>query len=193
MANISLSVRLSPRLAAILDRASEHLDCSPSQLVEMLLRGSGTYQGELLKTHVQGPFTEKRNLRLSPEAIQQLRRLTGYRETPAGQPVYDVERSIYIRSMLAYFFSTPKAFQSVVPNAPPVEQWTRVLEDERRIRPAAQIPQVPRRGSRKVGILIILLPFLILLIIGIVDLFKGSTQPPPDLRPPDRPNDSEEG
>ncbi len=194
MANVLVSIRLSPRLDATLARATEHLDCSPSELVEMLLRGSGAYQGELLKTHVQGPFTEKRNLRLSPEAIQQLRRLTGYREDPSGKSVYDVERSTYIRSMLLYFFSKPQAFQSVVPNAPRAEEWARILvEEEEGMLRTRQTPRVARPGNPRVGILIILLPFLILLIIGIVDLFKGSTQPPPDLRPPDRPNDSEEG
>ncbi len=84
MANILLSVRLSSWLAAALDRAAEYLDLSPSQLVEMLLRGSGAYREELLKTPVQGPFTEKRNLRLRPETIQQLRRLTGCRELPSA-------------------------------------------------------------------------------------------------------------
>ncbi len=194
MANILLSVRLSPRLSAILDRVTQHLDCSPSQLVEMLLRGSGTYREELLEIHVQGPLTEKRNLRLSPEAIQQLRRLTGCRELPSGGSVYDVEPSVYIRSLLGYFFSKPQAFQSVVPNAPRAEEWTRVLEEEERILRAAQIPRAARPGDSRVGIFILLLPFLVLLIIGIVDLFKGSTlhQPPRAPRPPAPPNDLKE-
>ncbi len=172
MANSLLSVRLSPRLAAILDRATEHLDCSPSQLVEMLLRRSGTYQDELLKTSLQGPFTEKRNLRLRPEAIQQLRRLTRYRKTPSEEPVYDIEPSVYIRSVLAYFFSRPQAFQSVVPNAPRAEEWARVLEEEERMLRARQTPRVARPGEPRVGILI-LLAILALLIIGIADLLKG--------------------
>ena len=137
-------------------------------------------------------MTEKRNLRLSPEAIQQLRRLTGYREDPSGEPVYDIERSTYTRSMLAYFFSTPQAFQSVVPNAPRAEEWTHVLEEEEQILGARQTLRVARPGDSRVGILI-LLAFLALLMIGIVDLFEGSTQPPPDPRLPDLPNDPEEG
>jgi hypothetical protein len=174
MPNILFSVRLSPRLAAILDRATEHLDCSPSELVEMLLRGSGAYQGQLLKTHVQGPFTEKRNLRLRRAAIQQLRRLTGYREDPSGKPFYGVERSTYIRSMLAYFFSKPQAFQSVVPNAPRAEEWARILvEEEEGMLRTRQTPRVARPGNPSVGMLILILPFLVLLIIGIADLLKG--------------------
>jgi|GEM_PF-5444655 len=193
MANTSLSVRLSARLAAILDRATEHLDCSPSQLVEMLLRGSETYKDELLKIPVQGPFPEKRNLRLRPEAIQQLRRLTIYREDPSGGPVYDIERSTYVRSVLAYFFSTPQAFQSVLPNAPRVEEWTRVFEEEEQIHGATRAPRIARPSDPRIGIILILLAILALLFLGIVDLFKGSTQPPPEPRPPDPLGDSEEG
>ena len=101
--------------------------------------------------------------------------------------------SRYIRSMVAHFLSKPQAFQSVVPNAPRVEEWARILvEEEERMLRTRQTPRVARPGSPRVGILIIL-AILALLFIGIVDLFKGSTQPPPDLRPPDRPNDSEEG
>ena len=187
MPNILFSVRLSPRLDATLDRATEHLDCPPSELVEMLLRGSGAYQGQLLKTHVQGPFTEKRNLRLNPEAIQQLGRLTGYREDPSGKPFYDVERSTYIRSMLAYFFSKPQAFQSVVPNAPRVEEWARILvkEEERMLR-TRQTPRVARPGNPRVGILILILPFLVLLIIGILDLLKKDEDTGHEPIPPSR-------
>ncbi len=187
MANESLSVRLSPRLAAILDRATEHLDCSPSQLVEMLLRGIGTYQDELLKTSLQGPFTEKRNLRLNPEAIQQLGRLTGYREDPSGKPFYDVERSTYIRSMLSYFFSKPQAFQSVVPNAPRAEEWTHILvEEEEGMLRTRQTPRVARPGNPRVGILILILPFLVLLIIGILDPLKKDEDTGHEPIPPSR-------
>jgi len=187
MANSLLSVRLSPRLAAILDRATEHLDCSPSQLVEMLLRRSGTYQDELLKTSLQGPFTEKRNLRLRPEAIQQLRRLTRYRKTPSGEPVYDIEPSIYIRSVLAYFFSRPQAFQSIVPNAPRAEEWARILvEEEERMFRTRQTPRIARPGNPRVGILILILPFLVLLTIGILDLLKKDEDTGHEPIPPSR-------
>ncbi|MCZ6479865.1 MAG: hypothetical protein ACE1Z6_05765 [Candidatus Methylomirabilales bacterium] len=186
MPNILFSVRLSPRLAAVLDRASDYLDCSPSQLVETLLRRSGTYQDELLKIPVQGPFTEKRNLRLRPEAIQQLRRLTRYRKTPSGEPVYDIEPSVYIRSVIAYFFSRPQAFQSVVPNAPRAEEWARVLEEEERMLRARQTPRVALPGEQRVGILIFILPFLVLLIIGILDLFKKDEDTGHESDPPSR-------
>ena len=194
MANILLSVRLSPRLAAVLDRVTDHLDCSPSQLVEMLLRGSGAYQEELLKTPVQGPFTEKRNLRLRPETIQQMRRLTRCRDLPSGGSVYDLEPSVYIRSVLVYFFSKPQAFQSLVPNAPRAEEWARILEEEERMLRARQTPRVAPPGDPSVGILILLLPLLILLIIGIMDFFKDSPlhEPPRPPRPPAPPKDSEE-
>ncbi len=193
MANILLSVRLSPRLAAILDRATQHLDCSPSELVEMLLRGSRAYQEELLRIPVQGRFTEKRNLRLRPETIQELRRLTGYKEDPFGEPVYDIERSTYIRSTLAYFFSNSQAFQSVVPDGPRAEEWARILKEEVQTLRTRQTARAARPGDPRIGVLILVLPFLVLLIIGIVDLFKGSAEPPRDTRPPDLPNGPEEG
>ncbi len=188
MANVLLSVRLSPRLAAVLDRASDYLDFSPSQLVETLLGGSGVYHEEILKIRVEGPFTEKRNLRLRPEEIQQLRRLTGYRVTSSGETAYAVEPSTYVRSMIGYFFSTPQAFQSVVPNGPRGVEWARILEEEDRILVATQTPRFACPGDPRIGILI-LLAILALLFIGIVDLFKGSTEPPPEPRPPDPPGD----
>ncbi|MFQ5684895.1 MAG: hypothetical protein ACE5HC_16705 [Candidatus Binatia bacterium] len=186
MANVLLSVRLSPRLAAVLDRASDYLDFSPSQLVETLLGGSGVYNEEILKIRVEGPFTEKRNLRLRRAAIQQLRRLTGYREGPSGKPFYDVERSTYIRSMLAYFFSKLQAFQSVVPNAPRAEEWARVLEEEERMLRARQTPRIARPGNPRVGILILILPFLVLLTIGILDLLKKDEDTGHEPIPPSR-------
>ncbi len=194
MPNFPLSVRLPTRLATALGWISEYLDLSPSQLVEMLLRGSGAYQEELLKTPVQGPFTEKRNLRLRPETIQQLRQLTRYRHVPSAGSVYDIEPSVYIRSMLAYFFSKPQAFQSVVPNAPRAEEWARILEEEERILRRTRTTRVARPAHPRVGMLILLLPLLILLIIGIMDLFNDSPlhEPPRPPRPPAPPKDSEE-
>ena len=88
MANVLVLIRLSPQFAAALDRATEYLDLSPSQLVEMLLKRSEPYQKELLRAPLEGPFPEKINLRLSPEVMHLLRRLTGYREVRPGEFVY---------------------------------------------------------------------------------------------------------
>ena len=189
MASVLISVRLSPGLAGALDRATEYLDLSPSQLVEVLLKRSGAYQKEFLKVPLKGPFPEKINLRLSPEAMDQLRRLTGYRELRPGEFVYGIERGVYIRSLIAYFFATPKALQTVFPNAPEVEQWARLLEDQEEDIPRR--PQSSREtapGDPRIVLLILLLPLLVLLIIGIVDSFKDRMRRPAPPPSPPRPS-----
>ncbi len=189
MANILLSVRLSPPLAAALDRATQHLNCSPSQLVEVLLKRSESYQKELLGAALEGPFPEKINLRLSPEAMEQLRRLTGYSEVRAGEFVYGIEPSVYIRSALGYFLSTPEALQAVFPNGPGRHEWARLLEDqEEHIRRQAQVSSEATPGDPRIVLLILLLPLLVLLIIGIVDSFKDRMRRPAPPPSPPRPS-----
>ncbi len=165
MANHLLSVRLTLQLAATLDRMAGHLGCSPSRLVERLLCGGEPYQTEVLKSRMQGPFPEKRNLRLSPGAIQRLRRLTG-----------DTESGAYIRSLLAYFFSHPHAFRAVVPIAPREEAWAHLLEEAGPTARTAETHRAARPGHSWAGILFLSM-LLVPLVIGILDLFTGSTHP----------------
>lgn len=97
MATVLVSVRLSPELAAAVDRAARRLEGTPSGLVEALLDRSEPRREEILKAAPPGPFTEKRNLRLSPETLDRVRRLAGDTTEP----------SVFIRQVLAYFFSVP--------------------------------------------------------------------------------------
>ncbi len=172
MPNFQLSVRLPTWLTTVLDRAAEYLDLSPSQLVGGLLQGGEPYHEECLKVPVEGPFPEKKNLRLTRECVAQLRRLTGYREVRAGEFVSNIEVSVYIRSMLAFFFASPEAFQAVVPNAPRGEEWARLYEeDEAQIPRPVKLPRGAGSGGSWVGILL-LLAILVLLLFEILDLVK---------------------
>ncbi len=184
MGNILVSIRLPSRLATAVDRAAEALELSPSQLVERLLHMSGPYERELLKVPLEGPFPVKINLRLSPEGMNKLRQLTAYKEIRSGEFAYGIQTSIYLRSLLAYFFSRPDAFRAAFPNAPKAEDWSRLSEDKeegtmRRVRP---FRRAPRPGDPRVGLLIVFLPLLVVAIFGIIDLFKrpdGREPPPP--------------
>lgn len=191
MANILVSVRLSSRLAKALDRAADYLECTPSQLVEALLRASEAHHKAILDVPVEGPFAQKRNLRLSPEAMTQLRRLAGYRHVHAGEFVFAIEHSVYVRSMLAYFFSSPRAFQAVLPNALPGEEWARLLEeDKEQIPKTSKCPRAAHPRGSWIGILL-LSAVLILLLFEILDLVK---QPMPrNAPPPKKPSPSPTG
>ncbi len=190
MASVLISVRLSPGLAGALDRATEYLDLSPSQLVGGLLQGGEPYHEEFLKVQVEGPFSEKRHLRLSPEAMHELRRLTRYRRVHAGEFVHSIKPSVLIRSMLAYFFSSPEAFQAVVPNAPRGEEWARLYEeDEAQIPRTSTFPRAAPPWGSWVGILL-LLAILVLLLFEILDLVKQPKRreaPPPRTPSPSPP------
>ena len=180
MTNTMISVRLSSGLAAALGRAAESLDLSASQLVEMLLKKGEPYQKELLKAPLDGPFPKKINVRLSPEGMNKLWQLTAYQEVRPGEFVYRIRPSIYIRSLISYFLSTPEAFQAVFPDALGAEEWAQLSEDveEEIPRQAHQ----PSPGDRRIGLLILLLPLLLVVIIGVIDLFKrpeGREPPPP--------------
>lgn len=98
MPTVLMSVRLSPELAAMVDRASERLECSPSGLVEALLERSEPRREDIVQWAAQGPLTEKRNLRLAPEAVRRLDDLAGTTIEPSG----------FIRQTLGYFLSTPE-------------------------------------------------------------------------------------
>jgi Ribbon-helix-helix protein, copG family len=95
------SVRLPVALAEALDRIAGHAGQSRSDLVETIIKGlDGEDRDMVVKTAVAGAPTEKRNLRLSNDALTQLKRLAG-----------DRELADFLRRMLAY----------VVAMAPP--QW----------------------------------------------------------------------
>jgi predicted transcriptional regulator len=96
MSTVLMSVRLSPELASKVDRAAEHLECSPSRLVEALLAMAEAPRERIAQEAPEGPFTERRNFRLRPETMSLLGPLAGEA----------VEASGFIRQMLAYFLST---------------------------------------------------------------------------------------
>lgn len=158
MPNVLVSVRLSPRLAAMVDRAVGQLECSPSSLVEALLERSETRRDEILKLVPPGPFTEKRNLRLTPDAVNRLSRLAG--DT--------VEASVFIRQVFAYFSSIP--------------EWTPLFGDNGRSTPyhrpgtasssgkrawTTQRPQGVLQGHPLAALLLLLMLLLPLLVMAV--------------------------
>jgi len=94
MARLAFSVRFPADLANSLDRIAEHCGQSRSDLVEALIKAvdEGTDERErVLKTTVAGAPMEKRNLRLSADALARLKRLAG-----------DLELADFLRRMIAY-------------------------------------------------------------------------------------------
>jgi hypothetical protein len=78
MARPSFSVRFPAELAKALDRIAEHRGQSRSDLVEMVIKELDAEDREMvLKTTVTSAPTEKRNLRLSPDALTRLKQLAG--------------------------------------------------------------------------------------------------------------------
>ncbi len=110
--NVPFSIRLSPRLAVALDRVAEHLNCSPSQMAEALLRRSDAHQKEILAVSLPGPFPEKRNIRLTPETRNLLRQVGD-----------GIEPAAYVRQVLGYFLTNLDVLRATFPTL-------RALSDE---------------------------------------------------------------
>jgi predicted DNA-binding protein len=92
MARVAFSIRFPTELAEALDRIAEHGGQSRSDLVETVIVGVDAEDREaIVKTPVVGAPTEKRNLRLSAEALQQLKQLSG-----------DLAPSDFLRRTIAY-------------------------------------------------------------------------------------------
>lgn len=92
MARTAFSIRFPAELAAALDRIAGRLGLSRSDLVETLLRDLDAEDREtIVKTTVVGAPTEKKTLRLTPDALQQLRRLAG-----------ELKPSDFLRRTVAY-------------------------------------------------------------------------------------------
>ena len=81
MARPLFSVRLPRDLAEALDRIAEHAGQSRSDVVEMLIKGLDSEDRDMvLKATVAGAPTEKRNLRLSTDALTRLKQLESARK-----------------------------------------------------------------------------------------------------------------
>ena len=182
MATVLVSVRLSPALAAALDRAGGRLECSPSRLVEALLERSEPRREDILKVAPPGPFSEKRNLRLSPQAMEQLTRLVGDA----------IEPSVFIRYLLADLFSSPERawlFEDQGPDTarPKAERPTgRVSRVPPRVTRTVPVP----RGHPLVAFLVLLFILLLpLLVEGLHALItwlndrRASARPRPQITP----------
>ena len=105
MARPLFSVRLPRELADFLDHVAEHSGKSRSDVVEMLINSLDPEDCELaLKTTVPGSFTEKRNLRLSPESLSRLK-----------QFAWDFEPVDFLRRLLAYLFTMAPDWQQPRP------------------------------------------------------------------------------
>ncbi len=170
MPTVLMSVRLSPGLAAVLDQVAAHLERSPSQIVEALLRESETHRDKILKAPIAGPFSQKMNLRLSPEAVARLRTLT----MPGGESTSRIEPSTFVRFMLAHFLS-PEALRSAFPDAPEliaqVEKLAQQGEMIRTARPTkvllGPVPGPP--GGVLLLLAIVLLPLLVLGVMALLE------------------------
>jgi hypothetical protein len=92
MARPLFSIRLPRDLAEALDHIAEHAGYSRSDVVEMLIKGLNSEDRDMvLKATVVGAPTEKRNLRLSTDALTRLKQLAG-----------DLELADFLRRTLAY-------------------------------------------------------------------------------------------
>jgi len=181
MPNVLVSVRLSSELAEGLDRAVEHLECSPSGLVEALLGRGEARPEDIAQAIPQGPFTEKRNLRLAPDVVARLGQLG------------EGNLSGSVRRLLVYFFSN--------------REWASLLGD--RDNGNAQVPPRTASSSRRapkifteqghivpqahpiapfVVLLALLVPFLILGIKSLAVWLRrcgfGNPMPPEDPEEP---------
>ncbi len=166
MPTVLVSVRLPFSLASILDHLAHRLERTPSQVLDTLIQRVEGSLDEILKVAVDGPFPEKRNLRLSRGATDQLKRATGI-----------AEPGRFIRSLLGYFFSRPEAVRAVFPDAPVGDEWARLLEEAVRGKPQATDakniprptprPRGPRPGTAGAGAVLLLLAIMVLFIIGI--------------------------
>lgn len=92
MPRIAFSVRFPVELAEALDQIAERGRCSRSDLVETLIGDVDAEDREaIIKTPVVATSSEKRNLRLSPNALQRLRELAG-----------DIAPSDFLRRTITY-------------------------------------------------------------------------------------------
>src|SRR2546428_9190666 len=90
MARPLFSVRLPLDLAEALDRIAAHAGQSRSDVVETLIKNLDSEdRDKILKTTVASAPTEKRNLRLSTDALTRLKQLAG-----------DLELADFLRRML---------------------------------------------------------------------------------------------
>src|SRR4029450_4507203 len=94
MARPLFSIRLPRDLAEALDRIAKHAGHSRSDVVEMVIKGLDSEDRDMvLKATVAGAPTEKRNLRLSSDALTRLKQLAGDLELadfPRPPPAYVV-------------------------------------------------------------------------------------------------------
>ncbi|MFI5339683.1 MAG: hypothetical protein ACHQ7N_07585 [Candidatus Methylomirabilales bacterium] len=170
MPTILMSVRLSPRLAAALDHLAAHLGHSPSEIVETLLGQSEAHRDTILRGPVAGPFSEKINLRLHPEAMTRLRALAA--GASGGTP--STEPSTFVRLMLGHFLA-PETLRADFPQVADRLAQDEALEAEdqggRTGRPT-EVFLGPVPGPQGVFLFLLVtvgLPLLILGIIALVD------------------------
>jgi hypothetical protein len=185
MPNILVSVRLSSELAAMLEQAVKHLECSPSGLVEALLERGEARRKEILRAVPQGPFTEKRNFRLPPEAVRRLGQLAG--DT--------ADASASIRRVLVYFLSTPE-FDSFRSNGDG-QPWPRTATGSRtvpRVLTGQRYKHSPAHPIAPfVVFLVLLVPLLAVAIKHLIAWLRNrapdqSTSPRGNEEPPDPPS-----
>src|SRR5262245_57373829 len=94
MARAPFSVRFPVDLAESLDRIAAYCQRSRSDLVEMLIKAvdeDAECRDKVMKTVIDASPTERRNLRLSADALTRLKRLCG-----------DLEPADFLRRMIAY-------------------------------------------------------------------------------------------
>ncbi len=171
MARPLFSVRLPRDLAEALDRIAEHAGQSRSDVVEMLIKGLDSEDRDMvLKATVAGAPTEKRNLRLSTDALTRLKQLAG-----------DLELADFLRRTLAYVVAmAPPEW-----HAPPIAQGNghgpASARARRRVHPdhaeGAEVAAAVQAGSAGLALFAVLL--IGALVTLIVWLIWRDTDPPP--------------
>jgi len=168
MARPLFSVRLPLDLAEALDRIAAHAGQSRSDMVETFIKNLDSEdRDKILKTTVASAPTEKRNLRLSTDALTRLKQLAG-----------DLELADFLRRMLACVVSmAPPAWRQAAA-ARGTGQGPTSARPHRRAHahPDAEVAAAVHAGAAGLAVLAILL--IGALVALIVWLIRRKTDPP---------------
>jgi hypothetical protein len=169
------SVRFPIALANALDTLSARTGHSRSDLIENLLGDVDQDDREaIVKTPVPGASTEKRNLRLSPGALQQLEQLAG-----------DLEPSDFLRRTVAYVVQMvpPEEHQQLGPSGDGRPVSPRMRRPHGRRGAVEEVAHNVTHGAAPIGLIVtpVLLALGVLIAFIVWVVYRLSSPPPPRL------------